>query len=66
MNFLFTPNHLQLLNSVYPSSSALLTAGPDYNPNAQELSRLTYYASVSFLMLTYCFMLFPAQIILQS
>lgn len=45
MNFFFTPNHLQLLNSVYPSASALLTAGPDYSPNAQELSRLTYYAS---------------------
>ncbi|KAJ7929928.1 hypothetical protein B0H13DRAFT_2180690 [Mycena leptocephala] len=44
MNF-FTPNHVQLLNSCYPPSSALLTAGPDYMPNSQELSRLTYYAS---------------------
>ncbi|KAF8195729.1 hypothetical protein K438DRAFT_2124897 [Mycena galopus ATCC 62051] len=44
MNF-FTPNHVQLLNSCYPPSSALLTAGPDYSPNSQELSRLTYYAS---------------------
>ncbi|KAJ6486378.1 hypothetical protein C8R47DRAFT_979717 [Mycena vitilis] len=45
MNFLFTPNHVQLLNSCYPPSSTLLTAGPDYSPNSQELSRLTYYAS---------------------
>ncbi|KIK67981.1 hypothetical protein GYMLUDRAFT_36788 [Collybiopsis luxurians FD-317 M1] len=45
MNFLFTPNHVQLLNSCYPPSSALLTSGPDYSPNSQELSRLTYYAS---------------------
>ncbi|KAJ7044491.1 hypothetical protein C8F04DRAFT_1068540 [Mycena alexandri] len=42
---LFTPNHLQLLNACYPPTSALLTAGPDYSPNSQELSRLTYYAS---------------------
>ncbi|KAJ7228514.1 hypothetical protein GGX14DRAFT_413541 [Mycena pura] len=45
MNFLFTPNHVQLLNSCYPPASTLLTAGPDYSPNSQELSRLTYYAS---------------------
>ncbi|KAF8917910.1 hypothetical protein CPB85DRAFT_1474452 [Mucidula mucida] len=45
MNLLFTPNHVQLLNSCYPPTSALLTAGPDYSPNSQELSRLTYYAS---------------------
>ncbi|KAJ7590858.1 hypothetical protein C8J56DRAFT_934069 [Mycena floridula] len=44
MNF-FTPNHVQLLNSAYPNTSTLLTAGPDYSPNPQELSRLTYYAS---------------------
>ncbi|KAF7332022.1 Cellular morphogenesis-related protein [Mycena kentingensis (nom. inval.)] len=44
MNF-FTPNYIQLFNSCYPPSSALLTAGPDYSPNSQELSRLTYYAS---------------------
>ena len=41
---LFTPNHVQLLNSCYPPTSSLLTAGPDYRPNPQELSRLTYYA----------------------
>ncbi|KAF7301808.1 Cellular morphogenesis-related protein [Mycena indigotica] len=44
MNFL-NPYHVQLLNSSYPPSSSLLTAGPDYSPNSQELSRLTYYAS---------------------
>ncbi|KDR83599.1 hypothetical protein GALMADRAFT_219420 [Galerina marginata CBS 339.88] len=42
---LFTPNHVKLLNSCYPPTSALLTAGPDYSPNSHELSRLTYYAS---------------------
>lgn len=41
---LFTPNHVKLLNSCYPPTSALLTAGPDYSPNSHELSRLTYYA----------------------
>ncbi|TFK43401.1 hypothetical protein BDQ12DRAFT_674918 [Crucibulum laeve] len=45
MHLLFTPNHLQLLNSCYPPSSTLLTAGPEYSPNSHELSRLTYYAS---------------------
>ncbi|KAF5390722.1 hypothetical protein D9757_002661 [Collybiopsis confluens] len=45
MNFLFTPNHVQLLNSCYPPASTLLTSGPDFSPNSQELSRLTYYAS---------------------
>ncbi|KAJ7283934.1 hypothetical protein C8J57DRAFT_1293970 [Mycena rebaudengoi] len=45
MNFLFTPNHVQLLNACYPPASTFLTAGPDYSPNSQELSRLTYYAS---------------------
>ncbi|KAJ7765021.1 hypothetical protein DFH07DRAFT_811164 [Mycena maculata] len=46
MNFaFFAPNHVQLLNSCYPPSSTFLTAGPDYSPNSQELSRLTYYAS---------------------
>ncbi|KAJ3812144.1 hypothetical protein F5876DRAFT_38037 [Lentinula aff. lateritia] len=45
MNFLFTPNHVQLLNSCYPPASTLLTSGPEYLPNSQELSRLTYYAS---------------------
>ncbi|KAF8974453.1 hypothetical protein BDZ97DRAFT_1647220 [Flammula alnicola] len=43
---LFTPNHVKLLNSCYPPTSALLTAGPDYSPNSHELSRLTYYACV--------------------
>ncbi|TFK75768.1 hypothetical protein BDN72DRAFT_809365 [Pluteus cervinus] len=42
---LFTPHHVQLLNACYPPSSALPTAGPEYSPNSQELSRLTYYAS---------------------
>lgn len=42
---LLTPNHIQLVSACYPSSSALLTAGPDYSPNSQELSRLTYYAA---------------------
>ncbi|KAF9268121.1 hypothetical protein L218DRAFT_954503 [Marasmius fiardii PR-910] len=45
MNLLFTPNHIQLLNSCYPPTSSLLTSGPEYSPNSQELSRLTYYAS---------------------
>ncbi|KAG6854863.1 hypothetical protein C0991_012053 [Blastosporella zonata] len=45
MHHLFTPNHVQLLNSCYPPASALLTASPDYSPNSQELSRLTYFAS---------------------
>ncbi|EAU84904.2 EFR3 [Coprinopsis cinerea okayama7 len=45
MHFLFTPNHIQLLSSCYPPTSALLTAGPAYAPSAHELSRLTYYAS---------------------
>jgi hypothetical protein len=42
---LFTPNHVKLLNSCYPPTSTLLTAGPDYSPNSHELSRLTYFAS---------------------
>lgn len=43
---LFAPNHIQLINACYPATqAALLTAGPDYRPNAQELSRLTYYAA---------------------
>ncbi|KAF7967328.1 hypothetical protein HWV62_34705 [Athelia sp. TMB] len=33
------------LNSCYPPSSALVSSGPQYSPNSQELSRLTYYAS---------------------
>ena len=42
---LFTSNHIQLVSACYPPASALLTAGPDYSPNSQELSRLTYYAA---------------------
>lgn len=34
-----------LIGACYPPSSALLAAGPDYRPNSQELSRLTYYAA---------------------
>ncbi|KAL1701628.1 hypothetical protein EV121DRAFT_262884 [Schizophyllum commune] len=41
---IFTPNHVQLLNACYPPTSALLTSGPGFNPNSQELSKLTYYA----------------------
>lgn len=41
----FTPNHVRLISACYPPSAALLTAGPDYRPNPQELSRLTYYAA---------------------
>jgi hypothetical protein len=42
---LFSPLHVQLVNACYPPSSALLTSGSDYQPNSQELSRLTYHAS---------------------
>ncbi|KAH9918217.1 uncharacterized protein BXZ73DRAFT_92274 [Epithele typhae] len=42
---LLTPNHIQLVSACYPSAAALLTAGPEYSPNSQELSRLTYYAA---------------------
>ena len=45
MRLPFTPNHIQLVRACYPPSSALLSAGPNYCPNSQELSRLTYYAS---------------------
>ena len=45
MHLLFTPNHVQLITACYPPSASLLTSGPDYRPNAQELSRLTYYAA---------------------
>jgi hypothetical protein len=41
----FSPQHLQLIAACYPPSSTLTTSGPDYRPNTQELSRLTYYAS---------------------
>ena len=42
---LLTPNHVQLIAACYPPNAALLTSGPEYRPNSQELSRLTYYAS---------------------
>jgi hypothetical protein len=45
MNLIFSPNHVHLCAACYPPSSTLATAGPDYSPNSQELSRLTYYAS---------------------
>ena len=45
MPFILSPNHVQLISACYPPSSALLSAGPDYRPNSQELSRLTYYAT---------------------
>jgi len=45
MHLLFTPNHVQLITACYPPSASLLTSGPDYRPNAQELSQLTYYAA---------------------
>ncbi|KAH9899994.1 hypothetical protein C8Q73DRAFT_681619 [Cubamyces lactineus] len=45
MHIPFTPNHIQLISACYPPSAALLTSGPEYAPNSQELSRLTYYAA---------------------
>ena len=39
---IFAPNHV---GACYPPSSALLAAAPDYRPNSQELSRLTYYVA---------------------
>ncbi|KAI0638061.1 hypothetical protein C8Q77DRAFT_1089093 [Trametes polyzona] len=45
MHIPFTPNHVQLVSACYPPNAALLTAGPEYAPNSQELSRLTYYAA---------------------
>lgn len=45
MHLLFAPNHAQLVTACYPPTSSLLTSGPEYRPNAQELSRLTYFAS---------------------
>jgi hypothetical protein len=41
----FTPNHVRLIQACYPPASAILASAPEYNPNSQELSRLTYYAS---------------------
>ncbi|KAG9015883.1 plasma membrane localization protein [Tulasnella sp. 427] len=40
---LTTPNHIRLIDACYPA--APLAAGPQYRPNSQELSRLTYYGS---------------------
>ncbi|EPQ59402.1 hypothetical protein GLOTRDRAFT_70807 [Gloeophyllum trabeum ATCC 11539] len=45
MHIPFTPNHVQLITACYPPSAALLNSGPEYRPNSQELSRLTYYAA---------------------
>lgn len=45
MPFPLAPHHVQLVAACYPPSSALPTSGPDYKPNPQELSKLTYYAS---------------------
>jgi hypothetical protein len=45
MHFSFTPHHVQLIAACYPPSAALLATAPEYKPNSQELSRLTYYAS---------------------
>ena len=45
MPFPLAPHHVQLIAACYPPSSALLTSGPEYKPNSQELSRLVYYAS---------------------
>lgn len=43
---IFTPNHVSLIGACYPPSSVLASsAGPECRPNAQELSRLTYYAT---------------------
>ncbi|KAG6378718.1 hypothetical protein JVT61DRAFT_12991 [Boletus reticuloceps] len=39
---LFTPNHVALVAACYPPWSS---AAPEYRPNPQELSRLTYYAT---------------------
>ena len=39
---LFTPNHVALVGACYPPWSS---ASPEYRPNPQELSRLTYYAT---------------------
>ncbi|SRR6266403_1028064 len=45
MRLFFSPNHVQLIAACYPPSASLVTSGPHYHPNAQELSRLTYYAA---------------------
>ncbi|KAG8932948.1 plasma membrane localization protein [Tulasnella sp. 418] len=38
-----TPNHVRLIIACYPAAPQ--AAAPEYRPNSQELSRLTYYAS---------------------
>lgn len=40
-----TSNHLRLIDACYPPSAVLATPTNEHKPNAQELSRLTYYAS---------------------
>jgi hypothetical protein len=45
MRRFFSPIHVQLIAACYPPSASLLTSGPHYHANAQELSRLTYYAA---------------------
>jgi protein EFR3 len=45
MHFPFTPNHVQLISDCYPPQAALWNSAPQYRPNAQELSRLVYYAT---------------------
>ncbi|KZW04123.1 hypothetical protein EXIGLDRAFT_828046 [Exidia glandulosa HHB12029] len=40
-----TSNHVRLIDACYPPSAVLASAAADFRPNAQELSRLTYYAS---------------------
>ncbi|QRV87898.1 hypothetical protein RhiJN_15916 [Ceratobasidium sp. AG-Ba] len=37
------PNHLKLVLACYPSNP--LSAAPEFKPNAQELSKLSYYAT---------------------
>ncbi|KAF8318102.1 hypothetical protein DL93DRAFT_427020 [Clavulina sp. PMI_390] len=40
---MFAAQHTRLVSACYPS--APLAAGPDFKPNSQELSRLTYFGS---------------------
>jgi hypothetical protein len=37
------PNHLKLVLACYPSNP--LAAAPEFKPNPQELSKLSYYAN---------------------
>ncbi|KAF6762353.1 hypothetical protein DFP72DRAFT_878618 [Ephemerocybe angulata] len=48
MHYLFTPNHVQLLNACYPPTSSLLTAGPAYAPSSHELSRFNLLCLTKF------------------